>query len=67
MEKSITRHDTELRNARSEQAKITKKFNLKLKRLYSQELNLAKRLRILMQHRAELEMLVKKNRLSSSY
>lgn len=68
MERTTTRPGTELKNVvnttflKSEQARITRKFNQKLKRIYRQEPNLAERLRILKQRRAELNMLVKKNR-----
>lgn len=68
MERTTTRPGTELRNVvsttflKSEQARITRKFNQKLKRIYRQEPNLAERLRILKQRRADLNMLVKKNR-----
>ena len=68
MERTTTRPGTELKNVvnttflKSEQARITRKFNQKLKRIYRQGPNLAERLRILKQRRAELNMLVKKNR-----
>lgn len=71
MERTTTRPGTELKNVvnttflKSEQARITRKFNQKLKRIYRQEPNLAERLRILKQRRAELNMLVKKTALCS--
>lgn len=62
MKQSITQESSYTHILRtSEQARLSKRFNLKIKHLYSNEPNLANRLRVLMQARAKIETHVKKN------